>query len=195
MATNNDDILKPLTEQERTQFHDTYGEMPILTAEFDNDATVNYHAAKCAGAMCMTVWGIVAIPCIPFCIPAMRKGAESRQITLGENSLFFKRDTYCCCGPCMCNCSSVEQQVPLDKLQDLKLSQAWAPRFEVLAPIITCCIPVLSQAGDRLIDHTPSHPYFGSEGMCRAVGKESHEDQCSQESGRSIRQPELVIKC
>ena len=77
----------------------------------------------------MTVWGIVAIPCIPFCIPAMRKGAESRQITLGENSLFFKRDTYCCCGPCMCNCSSVEQQVPLDKLQDLKLSQDFCSKM------------------------------------------------------------------
>ena len=127
--THNNEVMKPLTEAERTDFHSTYGEMPILTAEFDNNSTVNYQAAKAAGVLCITITGCPLVIFVPCCMPAMRKSAESRQITLGENSLFYRRDGYCCCGPCMCNCSTVEQQVPLDKLQDLKLSQDWCAKF------------------------------------------------------------------
>jgi len=116
--------MQPMTDQ---QFQDTYGEVPVLRGEFDVASTTLYSILGPALASC--IW----CPCVATagfcCYQPIKKGVESRKLTLGERSLFYANDTYCCCGPCMCHCTSSEKQVPLDKLQDLTLSQNFCSRW------------------------------------------------------------------
>merc|ERR1711904_8136 len=115
-----------LTEQE---FQETYGEVAIKHGDFDVEAAAKYQCCQAAGIMCLTVWGIVGLPVLACCYPAIKASVASRRVTLGESSLFYTADRYCCCGPCMCNCKHTENQVPLDKLQDLKLVQTWCGKL------------------------------------------------------------------
>ena len=118
-----------MTKLTDDEFQNTYGETPLLRGSFDVDAATNYKCVSTAGIMCVTVTGCPFIPILLCCYPAMKKTVESQRITLGEHSLFYYKDTFCCCGPCMCKCTSTEQQVPLDKLQDLKLQQNFCQRW------------------------------------------------------------------
>lgn len=140
-------LFKPLSADEAQGFQNTYGEVPLLRGEFDHDATTNYNLCKSSGIAAMTVWGCPLIPVIWCCCrQPIRAAAESRTVTLGEHSLFYSADSYCCCGPCMCKCSSVEQQVPLDKLQDLKLSQDFCGRMFDLWSVT---METAGQSGDQ----------------------------------------------
>lgn len=135
-----------LTEQE---FQETYGEVAIkhgdtnhehalqrltglalphddaLAGDFDVEAAAKYQCCQAAGIMCLTVWGIVGLPVLACCYPAIKASVASRRVTLGESSLFYTADRYCCCGPCMCNCKHTENQVPLDKLQEKAFVLTW----------------------------------------------------------------------
>merc|ERR1711966_289574 len=108
----------------------TYGEKSIRSGEFDAPAIAKLESIKVASIFCMTVYGI---PLAPFaaccCYPAMLRSAESRRVTLGEQSLFYNASRFFCCGPCQCKCDTSEQQVPLDKLQDIKLQQGCCARI------------------------------------------------------------------
>jgi len=116
--------LQPMTDQ---QFQDTYGEVPVLRGEFDVDQTAKLMVLGPALSSC--IWcPFVAVGGL-CCYSAIKKSVASRKLTLGERSLFYAQSTYLCCGPCQCLCSSSEKQVPLDKLQDMSLSQNMCSRW------------------------------------------------------------------
>eukprot|EP00658_Telonema_sp_P-2_P034824 TRINITY_DN25401_c0_g1_i1.p1 TRINITY_DN25401_c0_g1~~TRINITY_DN25401_c0_g1_i1.p1 ORF type:complete len:224 (-),score=38.32 TRINITY_DN25401_c0_g1_i1:285-956(-) len=146
--SSNADVMQTLNP-----IQDTYGEKPLLIAEWDNESTAKYSilmASVTASVLCPLV-GCVGLCCYPACL----KSAQSRKLTLGERSLFYAGDTYCCCGPCMCKCNSTEKQVPLDKLQDLTLSQnciarvfdVWTMKMETAGQAGPEAGPELSLAG------------------------------------------------
>merc|ERR1712216_165075 len=116
--------FKPLSDEE---FSSMYGEQALLRGTFNTESAARY---KCCMASCAT-WPLAPLswPLLACCFPALQKSVESQRVTLGEHSLFYSTDTFCCCGPCSIKCNTVEQQVPLDKLQDLKLQQSWCARL------------------------------------------------------------------
>jgi len=120
--------MSEYSSMSKDDFQSTYGEKPLMTGTFDVDAAAQFGMCSTASVLCMTISGAICVPFVCFCYPAFKQSAQSRKVTLGESSIFYQADTYCCCGPCMCNCNHVEQQVPLEKLQDLKLSQTWLGR-------------------------------------------------------------------
>merc|ERR1711907_74931 len=114
----------PLNDQ---QFQDTYGEQVILRGDFDNQASVKH--AIVTPALSSTVLCPIVGSVLLCCYQPIKRRMESRMLTLGDRSLFYAEDCYCCYGPCMCKINSVEKQVPLDKLQDITLSQSMCARW------------------------------------------------------------------
>merc|ERR1712054_713829 len=138
-----DTSFTQLTDDE---FSSTYGEQALLRGSFDVAAAAKYKCAAVSCLLCTTVGGIPFIPCVACCYPAIKKSVASQRLTLGEHSLFYSSNTYCCCGPCSVNCNTSEQQVPLDKLQDLRLQQNWCAR---LCGIWQMSMETAGQAGNQ----------------------------------------------